>query len=496
MQSLDSLYDVIIVGGGIAGLSTAWHLQQQGCQHYALLEASERWGGHIRTEHVPAADGQSFVVEAGPDSFLTQKPWALELARTLGLGDDLLGTHPHLKQVYVLQRGRPVPMPEGVMSIVPTRFKPFVLSPLISPLGKLRMGLELFIPPRRDPADETLAAFVRRRLGGEALDKIAEPLLSGIYNSEAERQSLLATFPRFRALESRYGSLTRGMLAARQPANGRADSAPSMFMTPRQGTGELVRALVARLRGDLCLQAPVQHVALAGDGAYELRLTGGAVLRARALVLAVPAFVAAALLAPLAPGAAGSLRQVRYVSTGTISLAWRLADVRRPLLGYGVVVPRSECRPVNALTWSSLKFAGRAPEGYALFRLFFGGSRSPASMSLDDDALLDTVRRELRPLLGIEAPPLFHRIYRMQQSNPQYDVGHLERMAEVEAALPARVYLTGSGYRGVGIPDCVKQGADTAARVVAALKSWSPATECPGAAHAPRLPAEPFSQES
>ncbi len=463
-------FDIAIVGGGIAGLSTAWYLEREAraanvALRYILLEESERWGGHIRTERVG-----DFVVEAGPDSFITQKPWALQLARELGLEDRLLGTNDHMRRVYVLNRGKPTPLPEGVLLIVPTRFAPFAFSSLISPLGKLRMGMDLFIPPKRDGADETLADFVRRRLGSEALDKIAEPLLSGIYNSEAERQSLLATFPRFRALEEQSGSLTRGMLAARRAPNGNGQKPQPMFMSLRGGTGELVDALVARLTGNLRLRRAAQFIARAENGAYALTTADGATLHAQALVVATPSFVAADLLRDLAPQVARDLAAIRYVSTGTLSLAYRVKDIKRPLSGFGLVVPRSERRPINAVTWSSLKFNHRAPDGYALLRVFFGGSRSPQTMELDDDALLASVRNELLTLMGIAAPPLFHRIYRWHRSNPQYDVGHLDRVAALEANLPMGVYLTGSPYRGVGIPDCVKQGQETAHRVILDFK--------------------------
>jgi protoporphyrinogen/coproporphyrinogen III oxidase len=259
-----SYCQVAVVGGGIAGLSTAYYLQQAGLQ-YTLLEQSDSWGGKILTDQIDVAGAGSFVVEGGPDSFISQKPWALQLARELGMEDRLLGTNDDRRQIFVLNNGRPTPLPDGVLLIVPTKIKPFALSPLLSPLGKLRMGFDLFIPAKRDGQDETLADFITRRLGSEALDKIAEPLMSGIYNAEAEKQSLLATFPRFRALEEKHGSLIRGMLASRRPSSngtGTQSAGPqpagqkpvSMFVSFKDGTTELVQALLEALTGDLQLR--------------------------------------------------------------------------------------------------------------------------------------------------------------------------------------------------------------------------------------------------
>lgn len=463
---------VVIVGGGIAGLSTAWGLQKQSVP-YVVLEQSARWGGKVSTDNVHVEGVGEFVVEGGPDSFITQKPGGVQLARELGLGDDLIGVNDAMRKVYVVHKGRPTPMPDGVLLIVPTKFKPFIFSTLISPWGKLRMGMDLFIPARKGDTDETLADFVRRRLGSEALDKIAEPLLSGIYNAEAEKQSVLATFPRLRALEAQYGSLTRGMIASRRKphSNGAAPAAAPppkplpIFMSLRRGTGQMVEALVSQLTGDLRLNTGVRSIVKLPEGGYRLHLGSGSTLDARAVVIATPTFIAGELLRDVAPQAAALLGDVRYVSTGTISLAYRTEQMARPLKGFGLVVPSSEKRPINAITWSSAKFAHRAPDGYALLRVFFGGSRSPQSMALNDEALAAMVRGELRTFLGIEAEPLFQRIYRWRNGNPQYDVGHLERVAAVEAALPPGVYVTGSPYRGVGIPDCVKQGEETARAV-------------------------------
>ncbi|NPV68990.1 MAG: protoporphyrinogen oxidase [Anaerolineae bacterium] len=462
----------VIIGGGISGLSTAWYLEQglraAGSDlHYTLLEAGNRWGGKILTETVDGFGSQPFIVEGGPDSFITQKPWALALARELGIGDRVLGTNDSQRKTYVLNHGRPTPLPDGVLLIVPTRFMPFVRSSLISPLGKLRMGMDLFIPRRKDDSDETLADFIRRRLGQEALDKIAEPLLSGIYNAEAERQSLLATFPRFRALETQHGSLIKGMLAARRQASSKG-SAPKLplFTTFVGGTSELVDTLVARLNGDLRVNAPVTGIKAASGGRFLVELSTGPALEADVVVLAIPAYISAALVRNFAPEAASLLDSIRYVSTGTISLAYRTADIPNVLKGFGLVIPHSEKRPINAITISSTKFKQRAPEGYTLLRVFFGGSRSPESMAFDDSTLQQVVRSELRALLGIQAAPLFERIYRWHNGNPQYDINHLNLLESIETALPAGLYLTGSPYRGVGIPDCVHQAQQTAEQVV------------------------------
>jgi oxygen-dependent protoporphyrinogen oxidase len=482
---------VVIIGGGISGLSAAWYLEKQAREtgrplRVTVLERDTRWGGKVLTERVDAPlsaedddsdpiDG-AFVVEGGPDSFLTQKPWALALARELGLGDQLLGTNDHMRNVYVLNRGKPVVLPDGVLLIVPTKFMPFALSPLISPLGKLRMGLDLLIPAKNDDEDETLAGFIKRRLGSEALDKIAEPLMSGIYNAEADKQSVLATFPRFRQIEKDHGSLIRGMLASRRKAPAPQPGAPktSAFMSLKGGTQALIDALVAQLGADLRHGVTVTGLTPWPEGGYSLMLSTGEMLEADAVILTTPAYNAAALLRPLAPEAAALLDGIRYVSTGTISLAYPTAAIKRPLNGFGVVIPHSERRPINAVTVSSTKFSRRAPEGMTLLRVFFGGSRSPQSMALDDAELLRMVRGQLAQILGIIDEPLFHRIYRWNNANPQYDLGHLERVAQIEAGLPDGLHLTGSAYRGVGMPDCVYQSQQTAARVWAALPQVTP----------------------
>ena len=453
---------IAVIGGGISGLSAAWFLQQRGID-YTLLEASDRWGGKIKTETVASGAEQPFVIEAGPDSFIAQKPWAAQLARAIGLSDELIGTNDDRRKIFVLNRGRLTPMPDGLMLIVPTKFMPFVRSPLISIPGKLRMAIEPLLPPQQGDADELLADFVKRRLGAEVLDKLAEPLMSGIYNTDPDDQSLLATFPRFRTLEQKYGSLTRGMIESRRHAppasNGSAakSSAPSsMFLSFRDGMESLVTTLVSKLTGDLRLNTGVDQIEHLPNGTYRLSLTNGTTLDCDAVIVTTPAPITAALLQPITPDAAALIGDIHYVTTGTVSLAFRAEDAPLPP-SFGVVIPRGEKRPINAVTVSSIKFNQRAPAGYVLLRAFFGGSRSPATVAFDDEHLIRVVREQLRLIYGISAEPTLTRIYRWREATPQYAVGHLDHVAAVEAALPDGLYVTGSAYRGVGVPDCIHQ---------------------------------------
>jgi oxygen-dependent protoporphyrinogen oxidase len=480
---------VVIIGGGITGLSTAFYLQRQAQDagrplRYTLVERDTRFGGKLLTDTV----GQ-FVVEGGPDSILTQKPWGVQLARDLGLDDQLIGINNLPRKVAFLSHGQPRPMPDGMTLIVPTKLGPFLRSPLLSPLGKLRMLLDLVIPARQGDADETLADFIRRRFGEEALLKLAEPLLAGIHNSESERQSLLATFPRLREIELQYGSLIRGMRAQRRPttderrksqierANSPSVLSPqssalrSAFVTFKDGIGALADALVRALDGRLINGMGVATIDHDPEAAqpYQVRLQDGEILNADAVVLTAPAFAAADLVERFQPELAAGMRRIRYVSSGSVSLAFAKREVGAPLDGYGLVIPRTERRRINAVTISSAKFTHRAPDDGVLLRVFVGGSRNPDVAELEDAPLLELARAELRDILGIQAAPLWSRIYRWPRSNPQYDVGHLAHIAALEALCPAGLYLAGSAYRGVGIPDCARQAKDAAAQVAAYL---------------------------
>ena len=461
---------IAIIGGGISGLSAAWFAQKRGLE-YVVLEASERWGGKLQTETVVLENGEKFTVEGGADSFLATKPWAAQLARELGLGERLLGTNDQLRTIYVLHHGKPTPLPDGMQLIVPTMLWPFLKSPLLSLPGKLRMGLDWLIPPRTDPtnADETVGNFVRRRFGQEALERLGEPLLSGIYSGESERQSLLATFPRYRQLETEFGSIIRGTRAqkAKQAQENKNGKRPAMFQSFPGGTQELVDGLVEKLTGDLRLNTAVNRILpLPTSEGYQLALGDGTLITATQVIVTTPASVAAKLLQPIAPRVAEQLELIRAVSTGTLSLGFRTEDIKRPLNGFGMVIPLREKRPINALTISSIKFPSRAPDGHALVRVFFGGSRTPETLEKTDTEILAMAKAQLEDILGITAEPLFHRIFRWQNANPQYDVGHLDRIETLEHSLPPNLYLAGCAYRGVGIPDCIAQAEQTIARVL------------------------------
>jgi protoporphyrinogen/coproporphyrinogen III oxidase len=453
---------IAIIGGGISGLSAAWFAQKRGLE-YVVLEASERWGGKLQTEKI-----DDFVVEGGADSFLATKPWAAALAKELGLGERLLGTNDKLRTIYVLHNGQPVALPDGMQLIVPTKFWPFLKSPLLSLSGKLRMGMDWLIPPRTDSTDETIGSFVRRRFGQEALERLGEPLLSGIYSGESERQSLLATFPRYRELETEFGSLIRGTLAqkAKQAQANKSGKRPAMFQSFPGGTQELVDALVAKLTGELRLDTSVNRLLpLPTSAGYQLALSDGTLITASQVIVTTPASVAARLLQPFAPRVAEQLDLIRAVSTGTLSLGFRTEDIKRPLNGFGMVIPLREKRPINALTISSIKFPSRAPDGHALVRVFFGGSRTPETLEKTDAEILVMAKAQLLDILGITAEPLFHRIFRWHNANPQYDAGHLDRVDVLEKSLPANLYLTGCAYRGVGIPDCIHQAEQVVERL-------------------------------
>lgn len=471
---------VLVAGGGIAGLATAQallRLAEAAGRPLAItvLEKEQRLGGKILTWR----EG-GFVIEGGPDSFLTSKPWAIALCRELGLEARLIPTDPTRRRTYVYARGRLHPIPEGLRLIAPTRIAPFLRSGLVSWPGKLRMGLDLLIPPRRSPEDESIGAFVRRRLGAEALLRLGEPLLAGIYVGDPDRLSLQATFPQLADLERRHGSLIRGMRAGAGPAarpaatdgppSGPATNPPaSMFMSLVGGSAELVEALVARLGPERIHSGAALTGVEPIDGGFRVALATGVAIEADALVLATPAPISAGLIAPWAPELAARLAAIPHASTANVSLAYRADEVPLPLDGTGFVVARDEGLRIAACTWSSAKYAHRAPPGMVLLRAFLGGAGRAADLAQDDAALLQAVREDLARVMGIRAAPSLQRVCRWPEANPQYELGHLERVAAIEAACPPRLALVGAAYRGVGVPDIVHAAGRAAEGLWAAL---------------------------
>lgn len=457
--------DYAIIGAGITGLSAGYALARHSPDaQVAILDASDRPGGKVRSHRVEGPGGD-YLLEVGADAFLArQKPWAYELALELGLADEIQPTDDRHSGVYVVNRGGLLRLPQGLQLILPTDWEAFAASPLLSAEGKARLAAERDVPPRTDSADESIASFVTRRLGAEALEKLGEPLLSGIYSARPEEQSLLATFPRFRQMEKTHGSLLRAVDAQRkspQAAPRPAAPAPSAFVSFRNGTETLARTLAAAVQENLRLACPVDSLEQTGPG-YQLGLASGETVNARRVLLAVPARQAARLLRTVAPPAKAVLEELRTVSSGVAYLAFRREDVPHPLDAFGVVVPRCEGRDCNALTFVSSKFAGRAPEGYTLLRYFFGGARTPHLLERDDAEIVQTARQELAHLLGIQAQPRLARVFRWWDAQPQYDVGHLQRMERLRAALPPGLHVAGTAYGGVGIPDCVRQAQEVA----------------------------------
>lgn len=455
----------LIIGGGISGLATAYALQkQQGNEaDYVLLESSDRLGGKIITY---AGDG--FLIEGGPDSFLTQKRAALDLCQELGLGDQLIGSNRlATPSTYVLSKGKLHPMPEGMVLMAPTMILPVLRSKLISWPGKLRMGMEIFVGRNTTIADESLGSFVRRRLGAETLDKIAGPLMAGIHAGDPDNLSLRSTFPLFAEMEKNHRSLILGMIKRKkaQPTTGKR---PSMFTTLSGGLQQLPDAIAAKLDPQrIRLNSPVQSLSVEGNQ-YKITLTDGASLLADDVVFTTPATITAEILQQLDPTLAAKLRTIRYVSTSTVSLAFRRTEITTNLNGYGFIVPVSEGRKITACSWSSTKFNHRAPGDTILMRVFIGGIFNEDLAEQNEATLIDIARQELREIVGITATPILARAYRWRRSNPQYNVGHsalLGAIDQLTAAHPG-LHLAGAAYRGSGIPDCIQSGTDTAAKIM------------------------------
>ena len=452
---------VAIIGGGISGLSAAFDLEQRrrtaGDVEYVLYESSPRLGGVLRTEYI-----QGCVVEAGPDSFVTEKPWAADLSREIGLGDQLLGSNDADRKTYILTRGRLVEMPDGLMFMVPTKILPTGLSPLFSWKTKLRMTQELFHPPRAVNHDESVADFVERHYGREMVDRLADPLLSGIYGGESASLSVRAVLPRFAEMERTHGSLGRAMLAARKKmASGSPKTAPPLFTSLKNGMQHLAEALVARLNPVSLRTSTAVKTIVLDSGVWRVSTDRESDSFER-IIVALPGPAAAEVLREASPELASELAGIQYSSSITVGIAYG-REVRQSLPpGFGFLVPRSEGKQLLATTFVHNKFPHRAPEDIALLRCFFAASVAQEVWAMSDEQLIGIVRNELQQIIGLRSEPRFARVYRWKSAMAQYGVGHLERIDRIEAIrkqLPG-LALAGNGYRGIGVPDCVRSGRD------------------------------------
>jgi protoporphyrinogen/coproporphyrinogen III oxidase len=452
--------DVVIVGAGIAGLSAAYELQKRGLS-FVILERGPRVGGVIFSEKVG-----EYTIDGGPDSLLTQKPEAIRLCEELGLGDRLVPTSPP-RLAFIQRGGRLHPLPASSVLGIPTRLGPFIRTGLFTWAGKLRMGAEVFVPPRRDDGDESIGSFMRRRFGDEAVTYLAEPLLAGIHAGDVERLSIHALFPRFVETERKYGSLLRAFRRQPRPAA----STDGVFRSLPGGLSELVDALANALPASaIRLNTPATRLRL---NPHRVETAQGDMIAGRAVIIAAPAYATSGLLRDVDATISQLCGEIEYASSGTIAMAFDRSAVAHPLNGSGFVVPRAEGSGILAASWLSSKWPYRAPEGRVLMRAFVGGGRDPEALQNTDGELVTRALSALKPLLGIAGEPLMTRVYRFERASAQHEVGHVDRMAAIDRALAARpgLYVTGSGFRGVGIPDCVSDARATARKVSECLAS-------------------------
>jgi oxygen-dependent protoporphyrinogen oxidase len=461
---------VVVVGGGLAGLTAAHRIGELSPgADVVVLEGSERAGGLLGT-----IERDGFVIDTGPDSILSEKRAAIELATRLGVGDRIVGTLPHHRGAYVVHRGRLEKVPEGFSMMAPTRWEAWASTPIVSLPGKLRAALEVALPARRVEGEESLAGFVGRRFGTEVLERLAQPLVGGIYGGDPTRLSLTATMPRFHEYEREYGSVVRGMRAGQRRATEQAASGAryGLFVGFDRGMQVLVDALAGALGDRLRLRTPVAGLERRADG-WTVVTEAGERLDADAVILASGAWRAARWLDPHHPRLADALLAIPHGSAATVTFAWRRDQIPHPMEAFGFVVPAIERRVVLAATFSSVKWPNRAPEGQVLLRAFLGGLNAPRVLDRDDAELERNARRELRELMGITAPPRFAIVCRYHEAMPQYHLGHLARAAAIDNMERELVglALAGNAVHGVGIPDTVRRAERVAERLVASRAS-------------------------
>jgi oxygen-dependent protoporphyrinogen oxidase len=465
---------IAIIGGGIAGLSAAFELElqrQKGAEiDYVLYEASSRLGGVLKTEQI-----EDCLIEAGPDSFLTEKPWATDLCQELGIASEIIGSNDAARKTYILVNNRLVPMPDGLMFMVPTQVLPTVLSPLFSLSAKIRMAREYFYPAHdvSNPThgeDETVAALVERHYGKEMVERLADPLLSGVYGSRASELSVRAVLPRFVDMEAKYGSLSRAMLAARKKSPAADSTQRPIFSSLRNGMQSLIQALLPRLNPErLRTNIPIQEIQRREYGWLVNTEAGGSSFDA--VILATPTPAAAKLIRNSVPALAQELSEIRYTSSVTASLIYDETVAAQLPPGFGFLVPRTENIRMLACTFVHNKFPNRAPDNRCILRCVLGGSSDEAAINLSTDEVVAILRREIDQILDITAAPLAARVYKWPGAMAQYGVGHLDRLERIRQLLQEtpRLTLAGNGYRGIGVPDCVRTGREAATQMLGYL---------------------------
>ncbi|AMV36244.1 protoporphyrinogen oxidase [Planctomyces sp. SH-PL62] len=459
--------DVAVVGGGITGLAAANRLRElDPSLSVAVLEAGAKPGGVLGTDR---RDG--FLIDSSADSFITNVPWAIDLCRRLGLEDRLIQTAERNRRSFVVRAGRLEPIPDGLIIMAPSKIGPMVRTRILSVPGKLRLAMERFLP-KGDGSDESLAGFARRRFGREAYDRLIQPLVGGMYTGDPERLSVKATMPRFLEMEQRDGSLIKSMRAAGGKQTGGSGARYSLFVGLEGGMSDLVEAIVARLpEGTVRTGSPVRRISRDADG-WRLDVGDGpTTLRARSVILATSARATAGLLREVAPEAAAEVGAITSTSSAVVSLGFRRDRIAHPLDGFGFVVPFIEDRRILSGSFSSVKFANRAPEGSVLIRVFMGGSKRPELVDADDNELVRIATEELASLLGVRGGPETSSVSRWREVMPQYEVGHLERIADVEARVGALdgLELAGNWLRGIGVPMCIHSGEQAAGRAASRI---------------------------
>ena len=446
---------IVVVGGGLAGLTAAYRLTQQLPRaEITVLEASEHVGGLLRTE---TTDG--FVVDRGPDSILTEKSDALDLATEVGLGDQIMSTQSQHRGAHVVCHGELKRIPAGFSVVGTSDIEALRASSILSKEGITRVAQEPELAPKADKSEESLAAFVTRRYGAEFLDRLAQPMAGGIYGADPTLLSMQAALPMYAALEKQHGSITAALRKRQQDLKEQASGARyGMFVSFRDGMQTLPDRLAELLGDGVIVNAKVSTIGRTSTGQWSVKLELGTPIEADALVLALPAWASAGLLRSQEPALGEALDAIDYGDAATVTFAWPKAVIGRPLDAFGFVVPAIEGLDIMASTWSSVKWAGRAPDDHALIRVFLGGPGREDVLNASDSKCIDVARRALKDLMQVDAEPTLTRMQRWPAAMPRYFLGHLDRVAAIEAAVARvpNITLAGNAYHGVGIPDTVR----------------------------------------